>query len=524
MAPLPKCLYETLQIPISASDADIKKAYRTQALICHPDKNPDNPELAEETFKQIQHAYTVLSDVHERAWYDAHRDQILHDPANTDASATSATGLDLFAYFSASAYRGYEGTGGFYDVYGKVFETLWKEEIVAGGRDDARPPPVFGDAGSEWECVRSFYREWESFVSVKGFTFADKWKLSEAPNRDYRRAMERENKRERTKMKKEFNATVRELVMFVKKRDKRVIERREQEERAKERAEEEAQERMKVRKRERVEDMERVRKARDEVLEEDADALDEILAGIELDERIERRKVRRGKQREGGDEEDEGTEDDGDLDEDLSSTDEEVEDLYCVACKKPFRSAAQKTDHERSKKHKAAVANMKKQVLREEKDFGGDGSVGDDDIGTSSPDGNDIGSEHEEDVFSAITKSKKKRKKKRRQAMTTPSDPSDDEQAADVGETETGKDGQAPCKVDSDDHRTNGGAENEGGQKTLSKKEKRRLREQRKGSKETSSQATHNCNVCRQSFPSRNKLMRHVESSGHALHRERHRP
>lgn len=41
------------------------------------DKNSHRPEEAAERFKEIQNAYEVLSDPHERAWYDSHRDQIL---------------------------------------------------------------------------------------------------------------------------------------------------------------------------------------------------------------------------------------------------------------------------------------------------------------------------------------------------------------------------------------------------------------------------------------------------------------
>ena len=47
------------------------------ALKYHPDKNPEDPEGAKETFQIIQQAYDVLSDPQERAWYDNHREEIL---------------------------------------------------------------------------------------------------------------------------------------------------------------------------------------------------------------------------------------------------------------------------------------------------------------------------------------------------------------------------------------------------------------------------------------------------------------
>lgn len=54
--------YEILGLDSSASDDDIKKAYRRSALRWHPDKNPQDPKTAEEKFKEIQCAYEILSD------------------------------------------------------------------------------------------------------------------------------------------------------------------------------------------------------------------------------------------------------------------------------------------------------------------------------------------------------------------------------------------------------------------------------------------------------------------------------
>ena len=63
-----KTYYEILEVDKKASQEDIKSAYRRLAILYHPDKNK-LPE-AEETFKGIAEAYSVLSDPGKRKQYD----------------------------------------------------------------------------------------------------------------------------------------------------------------------------------------------------------------------------------------------------------------------------------------------------------------------------------------------------------------------------------------------------------------------------------------------------------------------
>jgi molecular chaperone DnaJ len=61
--------YEILMVSRDIDQAGLKTAYRKVALQYHPDRNPDDPE-AEETFKEISEAYSVLSDAEKRQAYD----------------------------------------------------------------------------------------------------------------------------------------------------------------------------------------------------------------------------------------------------------------------------------------------------------------------------------------------------------------------------------------------------------------------------------------------------------------------
>lgn len=88
------CYYEVLSISKEANEQDIKKAYRTLALKWHPDKNPDDTKTAEEKFKEIGEAYTVLSNPEKRKRYDKYGHEGVDDPfAGFDSAA------DIFFHF-----------------------------------------------------------------------------------------------------------------------------------------------------------------------------------------------------------------------------------------------------------------------------------------------------------------------------------------------------------------------------------------------------------------------------------------
>src|SRR5487761_603618 len=64
-----RCYYESLSVERTATDTDIKAAFRKQAMVCHPDRNPGDKN-AEHRFKEINEAYEVLKDPGKRAAYD----------------------------------------------------------------------------------------------------------------------------------------------------------------------------------------------------------------------------------------------------------------------------------------------------------------------------------------------------------------------------------------------------------------------------------------------------------------------
>lgn len=161
-----KCHYEVLNLQRNADDAEIKTAYRKLALQWHPDKNMDNPERAKEQFQFIQQAYEVLSDPHERAWYDNHREQILRggDSGYEDNS------LDVFQYFTASCYKGFgNNKGSFYEVYSEVFKTIATEDIeYMESEEEFANIPFFGNSTSDYETiVGPFYNFWMHYSTKK---------------------------------------------------------------------------------------------------------------------------------------------------------------------------------------------------------------------------------------------------------------------------------------------------------------------------------------------------------------------
>ncbi|MCP4896715.1 MAG: molecular chaperone DnaJ [bacterium] len=112
--------YEVLGVDRSASQDDVKKAYRRVAVQYHPDRNPDDPE-AEERFKEASEAYAVLSSQEKRQQYDRFGHQ----------------GVD------SQGFTGFDPTtfGDFADILGDLFGL---GDIFGGRRRSSGPGPRRG--------------------------------------------------------------------------------------------------------------------------------------------------------------------------------------------------------------------------------------------------------------------------------------------------------------------------------------------------------------------------------------------
>ncbi|XP_023542917.1 dnaJ homolog subfamily B member 4-like isoform X1 [Cucurbita pepo subsp. pepo] len=97
-----KDYYNILKVSRSASDEDLKRAYKRLALFWHPDKNPANKQEAEAKFKQISEAYDVLSDPQKRQIYDLYGEETLKSgkiPPPTPQATSSSTYTPVYQHF-----------------------------------------------------------------------------------------------------------------------------------------------------------------------------------------------------------------------------------------------------------------------------------------------------------------------------------------------------------------------------------------------------------------------------------------
>ncbi|KAH9028531.1 DnaJ-domain-containing protein [Lactarius hengduanensis] len=482
--------YAILDVDEDASADEIRRSFRRLALIHHPDKNHDDPEGATRRFAALQQAYEVLSDEQERAWYDSHRSALAPEP---DAET------------------------GFFTIYRNLFDRLAREERLSNTVEF----PSFGHSTWDWtapskerpsEAARHFYNFWLNFTTDKEFAWSDQWNVSEAPDRQVRRLMEKDNKKARDGARKEYNETVKALVMFVRKRDPRYkahIARQAQSPTptpATAAAGTTTPKRTAPRPTFVVQDWQKVAE------------LSDAAADLEW--------VRA-----------EGTED---------------EEWECIACNKTFRSEAAWNSHERSKKHLRTVEQLKREMQEEELEL---------ELGLDDGEFADSDAEDHEEVDGQVTESAAvtaddiadeepsmaspdpegsteakdperhpgRQRRTQKKSHTPSPEPSPAPEASQIGATrrqQTEGDPELPQdnremlelgepRNDEQDGDEGGTANPTKGE--MSKREKRRAREAAKKVREGEAKGGCACNVCGEKFDSKTKMFEHINREGHAL-------
>src|SRR5690349_13050748 len=96
--PAMRDLYDVLGVERQASASDLKKAYRSLAQKYHPDKNPGDKD-AEEKFKEVSNAYSVLSDDEQRARYDRFGFDGIRGASGGGGGAGFSSVEDIFSAF-----------------------------------------------------------------------------------------------------------------------------------------------------------------------------------------------------------------------------------------------------------------------------------------------------------------------------------------------------------------------------------------------------------------------------------------
>ncbi|KAL2261690.1 hypothetical protein VTK26DRAFT_3619 [Humicola hyalothermophila] len=508
------CYYEVLGVDSLASDDEIRRAYKKKALELHPDRNLNDTENATRKFAEVQTAYEILSDPQERAWYDSHRDAILSGeddlsgspPADySGAGHTSANAIfALMSRFNSTVPMD-DSQRGFFGILSEFFDKLAAEETAASERAGLTPTeyPPFGSAKDDYNTVaKPFYNAWSGFSTKKSFSWRDKYRLQDAPDRRVRRLMEKENKKVRDECIREFNDAVLSLVAFVKKRDPRYVPNKQSE-----------AERQQVLRNSAAAQAARSRAANQEKL-----------AKFVVPEWAQAR-------------------DDEDYNDEFSVSEEEdeVEEIECVVCNKTFKSEKQFEAHEKSKKHIKAVQQLRWKMRKENQaldleDSGPDTSPLrparqelEDGEEESSPEDDPDAASQEHKAEEGKQDAKPPAVEDAEQETASSSDVEDDEYAprsavedrilngTSKPTSTTNAEADEPTDVDSATAGLN--------ELTLDKAKgdgkkigKAKLRREKKAARQAEAQASHShkCAVCNETFESRNKLFAHFKELNHA--------
>lgn len=174
------------KIRYRASEEDIKRAYRQMVLRHHPDKRKAAGEEIrsdDDYFTCITKAYETLSVAAKRRAYDS------VDPEFDDEVPSVNAG----------------NKARFYEVFGPVFESNARWSVRS-------KVPLLGTTDSSRDDVEQFYDFWYNFESWREYSYLDEEEKDKGQDREERRWIEKQNKTERARRKKEEMSRIRSLV------------------------------------------------------------------------------------------------------------------------------------------------------------------------------------------------------------------------------------------------------------------------------------------------------------------------
>ncbi|MHA1975418.1 MAG: DnaJ domain-containing protein [Candidatus Hodarchaeales archaeon] len=126
--------YKSLNVSKSASKSEIKKAYRKLALKYHPDRAVDSgiePKKAEEKFKEISEAYSVLSDEKKRQQYDQFGSDYFSQFRGQSGFRSSIDPFEIFSQFFGGSTGGFS----FQNMGGSQFSSFQRQAPPKKGSD-----------------------------------------------------------------------------------------------------------------------------------------------------------------------------------------------------------------------------------------------------------------------------------------------------------------------------------------------------------------------------------------------------
>eukprot|EP00184_Porphyridium_aerugineum_P000200 CAMPEP_0184695690 /NCGR_PEP_ID=MMETSP0313-20130426/3253_1 /TAXON_ID=2792 /ORGANISM="Porphyridium aerugineum, Strain SAG 1380-2" /LENGTH=361 /DNA_ID=CAMNT_0027154199 /DNA_START=169 /DNA_END=1254 /DNA_ORIENTATION=+ len=141
--------YSLLGVSRDADEDTLKKAYRKLAMKYHPDRNPDDPETANQRFRDISHAYQVLSDKKKREVYDRYGEEGINSGMDEVPKYSSYSGFPAGGFSNGpsggpgfSSFGGGPGgggggpgggPGGYMDAE-DLFRSVFGGDVFGGGR------------------------------------------------------------------------------------------------------------------------------------------------------------------------------------------------------------------------------------------------------------------------------------------------------------------------------------------------------------------------------------------------------